>query len=93
MPPERIPTPLCLEGLGRGRVVGRFDGGRLMTAGRVPLLREVDRRVPGDGASGRLLPVPRRRIEHRLEPVVAQRVPGLGGGLREPERPRSSAYG
>ena len=56
MQPECIPPQLCFEGLGRRRVVGRFDGGRLTTDGGV-LLREVDRRFRVTerlaGASGR----------------------------------------
>ena len=82
-------TQLAFEGLGRRAVVGRFDGGRLTTDGGVLLLREVDRRFR---VTSRLAACFRdhrdpRRIEHRLETLVAQRVFGPGGGLRGPQRP------
>ncbi len=44
MQPECTPKQLCFEGLGRRRVEGCFDGGRLTTDGGVLLLREVDQR-------------------------------------------------
>ena len=85
MQPECIPTQLEFEDLGRRRVVGRFDGGRLTTDGGVLLLREVDRRfrvterLAGSFRDHRSA----RRIEHRLETVVAQRVLGLAAGFED----------
>ena len=85
MQPECIPTQLCFEGLGRRRVVGRFDGGRLTTDGGVLLLREVDRRfrvterLAGCFRDHRSV----ARIEHRLETLVAQRVLGLAAGYED----------
>ena len=93
MQPECIPTQLCFEGLGRRRVVGRFDGGRLTTDGGVLLLREVDRRfrvterLAGCFRDHRSV----ARIEHRLETLVAQRVLGLAAGY-EGARSRPSAF-
>ena len=85
MQPECTPAQLCFEGLGRRRVEGRFDGGRLTTDGGLLLLREVDRRfrvterLAGcfrDHRSAEL-------IEHRLETLVAQRVLGLAAGYED----------
>ena len=78
-------TQLAFEGLGRRAVVGRFDGGRLTTDGGVLLLREVDRRFQ---VTSRLAACFRdhrdpRRIEHRLETLVAQRVLALAAGYED----------
>ncbi len=78
-------THLAFEGLGRRAVVGRFDGGRLTTDGGVLLLREVDRRFR---VTSRLAACFRdhrdpRRIEHRLETLVAQRVLALAAGYED----------
>ena len=78
-------TQLAFEGLGRRAVVGRFDGGRLTTDGGVLLLREVDRRFR---VTSRLAACFRdhrdpRRIEHRLETLVAQRVLALAAGYED----------
>ncbi len=77
-------TQLAFEGLGRRAVVGRFDGGRLTTDGGVLLLREVDRRFR---VTARLAACFRdhhpRRIEHRLETLVAQRVLALAAGYED----------
>ncbi len=79
------PIELAFEGLGRRAVVGRFDGGRLTTDGGVLLLREVDRRFR---VTSRLAACFRdhrdpRRIEHRLETLVAQRVLALAAGYED----------
>ena len=78
-------TQLAFEGLGRRAVVGRFDGGRLTTDGGVLLLREVDRRFR---VTSRLAACFRdhrdpRRIEHRLETLVTQRVLALAAGYED----------
>ena len=85
MQPECIPAQLCFEGLGRRRVAGRFDGGRLTTDGGLLLLREVDRRFR---VTDRLAGCFRdhrsvARIEHHLETLVAQRVLGLAAGYED----------
>ena len=85
MQPECIPTQLRFEGLGSRRVEGRFDGGRLTTDGGVLLLREVDRRFR---VTERLAGCFRdhrskARVEHRVETLVAQRVPGLAAGYED----------
>ena len=82
---ECTPTQLTFEGLGPRAVVGRFDGGRLTTDGGVLLLREVDRRFR---VTARLAACFRdhrdpRRIEHRLETLVAQRVLALAAGYED----------
>ncbi len=85
MQPECTPKQLCFEGLGRRRVEGCFDGGRLTTDGGVLLLREVDqrfrvtKRLAGCFQDHRA----ETRIEHRLETLVAQRVLGLAAGYED----------
>lgn len=85
MQPECIPAELAFEGLGRRRVVGRFDGGRLTTDGGVLLLRELDRRT---WLTERLAGCLRdhrsaARIEHRVQTLIAQRVLGLAAGYED----------
>ena len=76
-------TPLAFEGLGRRAVVGRFDGGRLTTDGGVLLLREVDRRFRVTSRLAACFRDHPRRIEHRLETLVAQRVLALAAGYED----------
>ena len=66
-------------GVGRRRIVGRFDGGTLSSDAGALLLRDVEERT------GLLAKVSRcftdyrdpRRIEHSVEDLIAQRVVGL----------------
>ena len=76
-------TQLAFEGLGRRAVVGRFDGGRLTTDGGVLLLREVDRRFRVTSRLAACFRDHPRRIEHRLETLVAQRVLALAAGYED----------
>ena len=76
-------TQLAFEGLGRRAVVGRFDGGRLTTDGGVLLLREVDRRFRVTARLAACFRDHPRRIEHRLETLVAQRVLALAAGYED----------
>ena len=79
------PQQLEFEGLGRRRIVARFDGGRMTSDGGALLLREadhlfnvtqrvadafVDYRDPG-------------RIEHDVTTLVAQRIFGLALGYED----------
>ena len=76
-------THLAFEGLGRRAVVGRFDGGRLTTDGGVLLLREVDRRFRVTSRLAACFRDHPRRIEHRLETLVVQRVLALAAGYED----------
>ena len=72
-------------GVGRRRIVGRFDGGTLSSDAGALLLRDVEERT------GLLAKVSRcftdyrdpRRIEHSVEDLVAQRVVGLALGYED----------
>ena len=80
-------TPVQMEfpGVGRRRIVGRFDGGTLSSDAGALLLRDVEERT------GLLAKVSRcftdyrdpRRIEHSVEDLVAQRVVGLALGCED----------
>ena len=80
-------TPVQMEfpGVGRRRIVGRFDGGTLSSDAGALLLRDVEERT------GLLAKVSRcftdyrdpRRIEHSVEDLVAQRVVGLALGYED----------
>ena len=90
MQPGCIPAELCFEGLGPRRVVGRFDGGRLTTDGRVLLLQKVDwgfrltEWLAGCFRDHRSV----ARIEHRQETLMAQRVLWLASGPARTVGPR-----
>ncbi len=77
--------PLEFHALGRRRVVGRFDGGRLTSDGGGLLLREVDRRI---GLLDRLAACfadyrNPNSVEHSVRALVAQRVYGLALGYED----------
>lgn len=85
MQTECTSTELEFEGLGRRRVVGRFDGGRMTSDGGAMLLREADRVF---NVTGRLAAcfVDHRdpgRVEHGLRTLVAQRVMALALGYED----------
>ena len=85
MQTECTSAELEFEGLGRRRVVGRFDGGRMTSDGGALLLREADRVF---NVTGRLAAcfVDHRdpgRVEHGLRTLVAQRVMSLALGYED----------
>jgi len=76
---------LEFHGLGRRRVVGKFDGGKISSDGGGVLLREVEqrthilKRLAGcftDHQDPAL-------IEHRVESLISQRVIGIGLGYED----------
>ena len=85
MTTECIPTQLEFLALGRRDVVGRFDGGRIISDGGGLLLREVDQRL---GMLARLSGCfsdyrNPNSIEHDVQALVAQRVYGLALGYED----------
>jgi hypothetical protein len=73
------------QGLGKRRVVGKFDGGRISTDGGGLLLREIEKRT---GILGRFAGCftdnrDERRIEHTIEELVSQRVYGIALGYED----------
>ena len=80
-------TPKQLEflGLGRRRVVARFDGGAISSDGGALLLREVERRtgVMRRAAGCFIDHRNAAAVEHRVEELVAQRIVGLALGYED----------
>ncbi|MDE0129667.1 MAG: transposase [Gammaproteobacteria bacterium] len=79
------PEQLSFQALGRRKVIGRFDGGRISSDGGGVLLRETDRRI---GLLERLARcfVDYRNpnsVEHGVAMLVAQRVYGLALGYED----------
>ena len=85
MKTECNPEQLEFHTLGRGDVIGRFDGGRITSDGGGLLLREVDKRL---GLLERLAgcfsdyrnPL---SVEHSVHALVSQRVYGLALGYED----------
>ena len=79
------PQQLEFKGLGRRRIVAKFDGGRMTSDGGALLLREADhlfnvtQRV-ADAFVDYRDPV---RIEHTVQTLVAQRIFGLALGYED----------
>ena len=76
MQTECKPEQLEFQSLGRGEVIGRFDGGRITSDGGGLLLREVEQRI---GLLNRLAGCftdyrNPNAIEHNAAELVAQRV-------------------
>ena len=85
MQTECTPQQLEFEALGRRRVVGAFDGGRMTSDGGALLLREADRLFD---VTGRLAACfadyrDQRRCEHSVALLVAQRVMALALGYED----------
>ncbi len=85
MQTECTPKQLEFEALGRRRVVGAFDGGRMTSDGGALLLREADRLFD---VTGRLAACfadyrDQRRCEHSVALLVAQRVMALALGYED----------
>ncbi len=76
---------LEFHGLGRRRVVGRFDGGKLSSDGGGLLLREVEQCCQVLKRLARCFVDHREdeRIEHSVESLVKQRVMGLALGYED----------
>ncbi len=76
---------LEFQGLGKRRVEGRFDGGRLSSEGGVLLIREAEGRLGWMARFSRCFVDHRRRkwIEHPLETLIRQRVVGLALGYED----------
>ena len=55
---------LAFEGLGRRKVIGRFDGGRLSSDAGGVLLRETDRPYRSDEASCQVFCRPSQSQQH-----------------------------
>jgi hypothetical protein len=73
------------EALGQREVVGRFDGGYVVSDGGALLLRQVERRVDILGRFASCFTDQRDplRIEHSVEQLVKQRVYGLALGYED----------
>ena len=88
-------TPVQMEfpGVGRRRIVGRFDGGTLSSDAGALLLRDVEERTGLLAKASRCFTDYRdpRRIEHSVEDLVAQRVVGLALRERDRGNPLASA--
>ena len=80
-------TPVQIEfpGVGRRRIVGRFDGGTLSSDAGALLLRDVEERTGLLAKASCCFTDYRdpRRIEHSVEDLVAQRVVGLALGYED----------
>ena len=80
-------TPAQLEfpGVGRRRIVGRFDGGTISSDGGALLLKDVEARAGLLGQAARCFIDHRdpERIEHSVEELVSQRVVGLALGYED----------
>jgi hypothetical protein len=76
---------LEFQGLGKRRVEGGFDGGRVSSDAGVLLLREAEARLGWMARFSRCFVDHRRqeRIEHPLETLVGQRVVGLALGYED----------
>ena len=76
---------LEFSGVGRRRVVGRFDGGTISSDGGALLLKEVEARSGLLAQAARCFVDHRdpERIEHSVEELVAQRVVGLALGYED----------
>jgi hypothetical protein len=85
MTTECNPEQLEFHALGRRKVIGRFDGGRITSDGGGLLLREVDKRL---GLLDRLATCftdyrNPNSIEHSVQALVAQRAYGLALGYED----------
>jgi hypothetical protein len=76
---------LEFQGLGKRRVKGRFDGGRVSSEGGVLLIREAEGRLGWMARFSRCFVDHRRQelIEHPLETLIGQRVVGLVLGYED----------
>ena len=76
---------LEFEGLGRRRIVARFDGGRMTSDGGALLLREADRlfRITERVAEAFVDYRDPCRIEHDVKTLVAQRILALALGYED----------
>ena len=75
----------AFEALGQREVVGRFDGGYVVSDGGALLLRQVERRTDILGRFASCFTDQRDplRIEHSVEQLVKQRVYGLALGYED----------
>ena len=85
MDTECTPQQLEFPGVGRRRIVGRFDGGALSSDAGALLLRDVEARSGLLAKAARCFTDHRdsRRIEHSVEELVSQRVVGLVLGYED----------
>jgi hypothetical protein len=76
---------LEFQDLGKRRVEGRFDAGRVSAEGGALLIREAEARLGWMARFGRCFVDHRRaeRIEHPLETLVRQRIVGLAQGYED----------
>ena len=79
------PAQLEFSGVGRRRIVGRFDGGTISSDGGALLLKDVEARAGLLGQAARCFIDHRdpERIEHSVEELVSQRVVGLALGYED----------
>jgi hypothetical protein len=82
---ECIQESFSFEGLGQREVVGRFDGGYVVSDGGALLLRQVECRTDILGRFASCFTDQRDplRIEHSVEQLVKQRVYGLALGYED----------
>ncbi len=75
---------MLLDNLGPRQVVADFSGGILSTEGGVLLPRQIDRGLQVSASLAGCFHDERdaRWVEHRLPELVAQRLMGLGWGMR-----------
>ncbi len=85
MQTECTPEKLEFEVLGRRRVTGAFDGGRMTSDGGALLLREADRLFEVNGRLGACFTDHRgqRRCEHPVVRLAAQRVMAIALGYED----------
>ena len=84
MSTECTAEQLEFPGVGRRRIVARFDGGAISSDAGALLLKEVEARTGLLAGAGRCFVDHRdpERIEHSVEELVSQRVIGLALGYQ-----------
>lgn len=85
MTTERKQTEFEFKGVGRRKVVARFDAEHVSSDGGLPLMRELDARLALTASFAACFVDYRRRgqIEHTVEQIVRQRVLGIVSGYED----------